>query len=52
MQTHLFLSILALASPVVAKDPRPIGVETVIPFAGGGNLREWQRGGVRSNGIK
>lgn len=42
----MLLPLLALAS---AADREPIGKETVIRFAGGGNLREWQRGGPVSD---
>ena len=45
---NLTLLALAFAAPAAA-DPRPIGTETVITFAGGGGLRDWQRGGVESD---
>ncbi|USU08496.1 hypothetical protein NF700_15745 [Sphingomonadaceae bacterium OTU29MARTA1] len=38
------LSIILLASPVLARDDRAIGRETVIGFASGGGLRDWQAG--------
>lgn len=44
----MLLPLLALASAAAA-DSEPIGKETVIRFAGGGNLREWQRGGPKSD---
>lgn len=45
---RLFIPLLALAAPATAQ-PRPVGTETVIPFAASGNLREWQRGGAQSD---
>ena len=43
------LPLLALATPVIASQVRPVGTETIIPFAGNGGLREWQRGGSQSD---
>lgn len=48
MQKLLLLPLLALAASALARQA-PIGTETVIPFASGGNLREWQRGGPQSD---
>lgn len=50
MRYLLLLPLLALTTPAVA-DPRPVGTETVISFAGGGNLREWQRGAPGSDDL-
>ncbi len=45
----LLAPALALAAPVAASQPRPIGQETVISYAGNGGLRDWQRGGAISD---
>ncbi len=45
---HLpLLALLALAAPAAAEQ-KPIGTETIIPFATG-NLRDWQRGAPQSD---
>lgn len=49
MLKFVFISALALATPVAAKQPLPIGQETVITYAGNGGLRDWQRGGTISD---
>ena len=48
MRTLPLIALAAIAAPAVAQHHR-IGQETVIPFAAGGNLREWQRGGAQSD---
>lgn len=42
--------VVGLATRAIAADRPPVGTETVITYASGGGLRQWQRGGV-DNGI-
>lgn len=49
MDKLAFFTLLALAAPAVAAQHRPIGTETTIAFAGNGGLRDWERGGVKSD---
>lgn len=43
------LGISLLATPAVARKDRPVGVETIITFAGNGGLRDWQAGPANSD---
>ena len=49
MRSLAFLLIAAMLPVTAGAQARRLGVETTIPFASGGGLRDWQRGGRESD---